>query len=71
MLLGLWHRLAVVDLIRPLAWEPPYAAGMALKGPWPWFIIKSKSTIFFKFAILGKKNSLNKRFPILDVRDTT
>ena len=31
-LLWLWHRLAVTTLIRPLAWEPPYAAGAALKS---------------------------------------
>ena len=30
-LLWLWHRLAAVAPIRPLAWEPPYAAGAALK----------------------------------------
>ena len=30
-LLWLWYRLAAVALIRPLAWEPPYAAGVALK----------------------------------------
>ena len=30
-LLWLWCRLAAVALIRPLAWEPPYAVGMALK----------------------------------------
>ena len=30
-LLWLWHRPAVVALIRPLAWEPPYASGAALK----------------------------------------
>ena len=30
-LLWLWHRLAAIALIRPLAWEPPYAAGAALK----------------------------------------
>ena len=29
----LWHRPAVVALIRPLAWEPPYAVGAALKRP--------------------------------------
>ena len=28
-LLWLWHRLAVAALIRPLAWKPPYAAGVA------------------------------------------
>ena len=32
-LLGLWHRLAATALIRPLAWEPPYATGLALKSP--------------------------------------
>ena len=30
-LLWLWYRLAAVAPIRPLAWEPPYAVGMALK----------------------------------------
>ena len=31
-LLWLWHRLAAVALIGPLAWETPYAAGVALKS---------------------------------------
>ena len=30
-LLWLWHRLAAVALIGPLAWEPPRATGAALK----------------------------------------
>ena len=30
-LLWLWRRLAATPLIRPLAWEPPYAAGVALE----------------------------------------
>ena len=30
--LWLWHRPAAVALIPPLAWEPPYAAGVALKS---------------------------------------
>ena len=30
-LLRLWRRLAATAPIRPLAWEPPYAAGAALK----------------------------------------
>ena len=30
-LLWLWCRLAAVALIGPLAWEPPYAAGVALE----------------------------------------
>ena len=29
MLLWLWRRLASTALIRPLAWEPPYAVGAA------------------------------------------
>ena len=29
--LGLWHSLATTALIGPLAWEPPYAKGAALK----------------------------------------
>ena len=29
--LWLWHRLAATVPIGPLTWEPPYAAGMALK----------------------------------------
>ena len=31
VLLWLWWRPAAVTLIRPLAWEPPYAAGASLK----------------------------------------
>ena len=31
VLLWLWHRLAAATPIRPLAWEPPYAMGSALK----------------------------------------
>ena len=30
-LLWLWHRLAGTDPILPLAWEPPYVVGAALK----------------------------------------
>ena len=31
VLLWLWYRLVVTTLIRPLAWESPYAAGAAIK----------------------------------------
>ena len=31
VLLWLWYRLASAAPIRPLVWEPPYAAGVALK----------------------------------------
>ena len=30
-LLWLWHRLLATALIRTLAWEPPYAIGVALE----------------------------------------
>ena len=30
-LLWLWHRPVATAVIRPLAWEPPYAVGVALK----------------------------------------
>ena len=30
-LLWLWRWLAATALIRPLAWKPPYAEGVALK----------------------------------------
>ena len=35
VLLWLWRRLAAIALIRPLAWEPPYATGVALKKDAP------------------------------------
>ena len=31
-LMWLWHRPAATAPIRPLAWEPPCAKGVALKG---------------------------------------
>ena len=33
VLLWLWCWLAAATLIRPLAWEPPYAMGAALRRP--------------------------------------
>ena len=41
-LLCLWCRLAATALISPLAWEPPYAMGVALK----------RQKKFFYFEIL-------------------
>jgi len=32
MMLWLWCRLAVITLSGPLAWETPYAVGVALKS---------------------------------------
>ena len=31
--LWLWYRPAAATLIGPIAWEPPYVAGVALKRP--------------------------------------
>ena len=31
VLLWLWHRPVATALIRPLAWEPPYAVGATLE----------------------------------------
>ena len=39
-LLGLWCRLAAVAMIQPLAWEPPYAVGAALKKKKNWIKCK-------------------------------
>ena len=38
-LLWLWCRPVAVPLIRPLAWEPPYATGVALKKTKSYVII--------------------------------
>ena len=32
LLLWLWHRPAATALIRPIAWKPPYAEGVALEN---------------------------------------
>ena len=32
VLLWLWHRPAATAPVQPLAWEPPYAVGMALEN---------------------------------------
>ena len=43
-LLWLWCRLAATALIGPLAWEPPYATGAALKR-----LKKKKKIIYYVF----------------------
>ena len=55
MLLWLWHRLAAVAAIRPLAWEPPYAAGAALKR-------KKKIKQYFLSVPLTSEVFINKYF---------
>ena len=42
VMLWLWCMLAAVALIKPLAWEPPYAKGVALKKK------RQKNSCFFK-----------------------
>ena len=61
-LLRLWRRLAATALIGPLAWEPPYAASVALKRQ------KTKKILFCAY-IFQKwyyfENILNKNGIIL------
>ena len=51
-LLWLWYRLVAIALIGPLAWEPPYPMGTALKKTKKFFF---KIAIFFSslFVFLG------------------
>ena len=56
-LLRLWHRLAAVAPIRPLAWEPPYAAGAGLKRQ-----KKKKKTTIWLNRICGAPAALGRRF---------
>ena len=53
--LWLWHRLAATALIRPLAWEHPYATGIALKR---------QKTKFFNWSRWQSKKTLNSPFLI-------
>ena len=47
----LWHRPATTAPIRPLAWEHPYATGVALKGQ---KTKDKKKKKFFFFSKLAK-----------------
>ena len=53
----LWHKLAAVAPIQPLAWERPYATGVALNSK-----TKTKSLVIFgllvKIPLLGLINNL-------------
>ena len=51
-LLWLWRRPAATALIRPLAWEPPYAAGMDLKR-------KKKVVHIYNGILLSHKKEQN------------
>ena len=51
-LLWLWCRLAAAALIQPLAWELPYAVGMALKRKKKKNnLVESISLLFYEFWI--------------------
>ena len=52
-LLWLWHKLAAVVLIQPLAWEPSCAKGVALKRQKD---KKRKKRKLFQDALWGKTN---------------
>ena len=41
----LWHRLATTAPIHSLAWDPPYAAGIALKRPKNFYSDKANKII--------------------------
>ena len=49
-LLWLWHRPVATALIGPLAWEPPYAAGVAQEMA---KIQKKKKSLFIKAGSIG------------------
>ena len=65
-LLWLWPRLATTTLIRPQAWEPPYATGMALeKTERP----KKKKKIQY-LSMIKKLLRIERRFPQLHKKIT-
>ena len=60
-LLRLWHRPAVTAPIRPLAWEPPYAAGAALTRQKTKKRKEKKRKENYKTLMNKIKEELNKR----------
>ena len=67
ILLWLWHKLAAVAPIRPLAWDPPYAAGTALKRPkkqnkTKQNMMDSRTLVFLLLFGFGLKSSLARVF---------
>ena len=51
-LLWLWHRPVAAALIRPLAWEPPYAVGAALEKKGKKDKKKKKKKPNYKWSII-------------------
>ena len=63
VLLWLWSRLAATALIRPLAWEPPYASGVALEKA-----KRQKKIIYSCYTNISmEQNSILRTHGILDV----
>ena len=56
MLLWLWHRPVATAQIQPLAWQPPYAVGVALKK-------KKKTKKIAKTSRKGKRNVRKEQIP--------
>ena len=54
-LLWLWCRLAAVALIRPLAWEFPYATGSALKSKTKKTYKMEPNGYFYNRVVMKKK----------------
>ena len=48
----LWRQLAATAPIRPLAWEPPYAAGAALKKTKEKKKVSKQRNDMFTFTVL-------------------
>ena len=63
VLLWLWHRPAAEALIKPLAWEPPYAASVALKRQKK----KEKKTKKEKTKKERKKKNKTKKRTLIDL----
>ena len=57
-LLWLWCKLEVVALIWPLAWEPPYATGTALKSKQQQHFFKEHFLICFLYQLIIPPSSI-------------
>ena len=62
MLLWLWCRLAAVAPSRPLAWEPPYATGAALKK-------NKKKKVDTGVPFMGSGNKSDSRWELLSQQE--
>ena len=60
-LLWLWCRLAAAAPIRPLVWEPPYAAGVALKRQKDYDMWKEIATFLIQRIVLIWRVEMNPR----------